>query len=331
MRIASALLVLAFASRASAQSVDAEVLFRDGKKLIKAGKLAEGCDKLDASARIEPSVGTLLNLGDCREKLGQSATAWATFQKAAAAAKAANDGKREAEARRREKVLEDKLSYLTINVPDSNKVAGLAIARNGSALDPALWNQSVPVDPGDYDVTADAPSARHWTRHVHVDAGGFRGTIEVPKLEKTGGSVPAPVADNHDKADKKEERTEAEPAPEPAREPSHPMTNMRRAAIATAITGGVVIGVGAYFGSHATDLENQADMVCPTSTCNDHHAVDLNSDARSNALYANIAFGVGGAAVAGAIVMWIVGGQSDVTVAPSAGSEHAGLSVIGRF
>jgi hypothetical protein len=326
MRIASALAVLALvlASRASAQSVDAEVLFRDGKKLIKAGKLAEGCDKLDASARIEPSVGTLLNLGDCREKLGQHATAWATFQKAAAAAKAANDPKREAEARRREKLLDDKLSYLTITVPDGSKVPGLAIARNGTALDPALWNQSIPVDPGDYDITADAPGAQHWKRHQHVDAGGFRGTVEIPKLGGgSAGPAPGPVVEA--------KQEHGEPVPESPPEPSHPMTNMRRVAIATAITGGVVIGVGAYLGSHATDLENQADAVCPTSNCSDHHAVDLNSDARSNALYANIAFGVGGAAIAGAVVMWFVGGPSNVTVAPSAGSEHAGVSVIGRF
>ena len=66
--------ILASVSLASAQSAEAEVLFRDGKKLLKAGKLAAGCDKIEASERLESSVGTLLNLGDCRERLGRLAS-----------------------------------------------------------------------------------------------------------------------------------------------------------------------------------------------------------------------------------------------------------------
>src|SRR5690606_10533025 len=84
--------LLGGAAAAHAQAAEAEVLFRDGRKLIKAGKLAEGCDKIAASERLESSVGALLNLGDCREKLGELASAWAAFRKAEARAKhAGND------------------------------------------------------------------------------------------------------------------------------------------------------------------------------------------------------------------------------------------------
>jgi hypothetical protein len=77
------------------------VLFRDGRDLIKHGKLAAGCDKLAASERLESSVGTLLNLGDCRDKLGMTASAWAAFRKAEAMAKRSGDATRQAEASRR--------------------------------------------------------------------------------------------------------------------------------------------------------------------------------------------------------------------------------------
>src|SRR5262245_36758792 len=118
--------VMLAALPAHAQSVEAEVLFRDGKKLMKEGKLAEACDKFEASDRLESSVGTLLNLADCREKNGQLASAWIAFRKAATVAKqAGNDAKREAEARRRASALEGKLSYLTIAVPEGSRVAGL--------------------------------------------------------------------------------------------------------------------------------------------------------------------------------------------------------------
>ena len=67
---------------AHADAASAEALFREGRSLIKQGKLDAGCDKLDASEKLESSVGTLLNLGDCREKNAQVASAWGVFLEA---------------------------------------------------------------------------------------------------------------------------------------------------------------------------------------------------------------------------------------------------------
>ena len=75
------------APAAFAQNAGAEALFREGRNLIKSGNLKAGCDKLEASEKLESSVGTLLNLGDCREKLGKLSSAWAAFRKAEAIAK----------------------------------------------------------------------------------------------------------------------------------------------------------------------------------------------------------------------------------------------------
>ena len=109
---------LVFPSYAHAQSADAEALFRDGRNLIRRGKTAAGCDKLAASERLESSVGTLLNLGDCREKLGKLASAWAAFRKAEAMAKrSGGDDKRRDEAARRAAQLEPRLANLEIDVP----------------------------------------------------------------------------------------------------------------------------------------------------------------------------------------------------------------------
>src|SRR5689334_14611288 len=88
---------------------EAEKLFRDGRALIKQGKLAQACEAFAASNKLEPSVGTLLNLGDCRAKLGQTATAWASFVEAGRLAKKQND-RRQAEADRRTAELEPRLS-----------------------------------------------------------------------------------------------------------------------------------------------------------------------------------------------------------------------------
>src|SRR5688500_14584557 len=134
---------------AHAQSAEAEVLFRDGRKLIKQGKVAAGCDKLAASERLETSIGTLLNLGDCREKLGKLASSWAAFRKAEAMAKrAGREEKRQLEARNRALKIEPHLAHLVIQV--DLKVDGLVVKRDNLALEPGAWNTAVPVDPGSY-------------------------------------------------------------------------------------------------------------------------------------------------------------------------------------
>src|SRR5215468_4729261 len=62
MRIATSLLTLAVvAGIAHAGSSDAEILFQQGRKLMKKKAFAAACEKFDASERLEPAAGTELN------------------------------------------------------------------------------------------------------------------------------------------------------------------------------------------------------------------------------------------------------------------------------
>ena len=85
MTRAIAIVVVMWSSAAFAQpaSAQAEVLFRQGRDLMAAGKVAEACSAFDESQRLEPEITTLLNVAACREKLGQLATAWGLFLDAA--------------------------------------------------------------------------------------------------------------------------------------------------------------------------------------------------------------------------------------------------------
>jgi serine/threonine-protein kinase len=325
------------APAAQAQSAGAEALFRDGRALIKAGKIEAGCDKLAASEKLESSVGTLLNLGDCREKLGQTATAWAAFRKAEAMAKrAGDDQKRQTEARRRAELLEGNLSNLVIQIGPSGKATpGLVIRRDGETIDSAIFNTPVPVDPGPHTIVAEAPGYKPFKTEVSIGRGGKRFVV-VPTLEREPETVtPAPA----------EPVTVGPAAPAPSTSTvieTHPAapapvatstwTGTRIAAVTIGVLGAAAIGGGIYYGTRANDLEDRANVLCPDTVCGDATGLALNDDAQDAARNANILLVAGGAALATATVMWFIGGPEErAVVSPTFSSDGVGAAFAGRF
>jgi len=317
-------LLISFAplSTAHAQSAEAEVLFRDGRALIKKGKIAVGCDKLAASERLESSVGTLLNLGDCREKLGKLASAWAAFRKAEAMAKrSGGDDKRQGEAGRRAAQLEPRLATLVIEVP--SRVDGLVVRRDGEQVDDASWGTPLPVDPGSYAIVAEAPGHLAWHDTVTVAPGAKRQVVAVPALER------APVAAAPEAGAVWPPPT----APVVAR-PIHERgtwSATRKVSVAVALVGAGALGTGAYFGVHARTLQDRADQRCPQSSCDDPEGLRLNDQAQTSATRANILYIAGGAVLATAVVMWFVGAPGETVIAPTAGHGQYGVALAGSF
>src|ERR1051326_9067839 len=104
-------------------SPQAEALFRDGKRLMKDGKLAEACAAFEGSEHAEHNVATVLSLADCREKNHQYASAWALFLQADSQTRSdPTKATLNVTAKNRARALEPKLSYLTINVPDESRI-----------------------------------------------------------------------------------------------------------------------------------------------------------------------------------------------------------------
>src|SRR5690348_15501816 len=87
-RVVIAAVVLSFShvARAEGDKATAEALFSEGRRLMASGDYAAACEKFAASQKHDPGLGTSLNLADCYEKSGRTASAWAEFRDAASAA-----------------------------------------------------------------------------------------------------------------------------------------------------------------------------------------------------------------------------------------------------
>ncbi|HZO15375.1 MAG TPA: hypothetical protein VFB62_19005 [Polyangiaceae bacterium] len=158
----------------------AQVLFDEGRKLIKEEKIELACAKFAESMRLDNAVGTQLNLADCYEKLGRTASAWINWVEAAARSKKAGQEKRQAIAEERAAALEGTLSRMTITVP--HDVDGLEIRRDGELVGRAQWGIAMPVDPGVREIVATAPGKKPWKKRVKVGKESDNVMLEVDKL-----------------------------------------------------------------------------------------------------------------------------------------------------
>ncbi len=189
-----AVAIVARAPAARAQAEDqaaARVLFDEGRALMKAGRYPNACPKLEAARKLFTSAGILLNLADCHEKLGRTASAWTEFGEAAAVAKRTNRDDDAEEATRRQAALEPLLAHLTIRV--AHAVPGLGVRRDGAPIAPAAWGAALPVDPGAHEIRAAAAGFEPWTGSATVSTPGQLVTVDVPELHATLGAT-APVA-----------------------------------------------------------------------------------------------------------------------------------------
>ena len=164
----------------STDKVSAEALFDEGRKLMAAGKFADACPKFEASQELDPGVGTMLNLADCYEKTGRTASAWAEFRETVSAAHNAGSRDREDIARgrgerpRTEAVLSDDRAL---------EGAGGSSSRGTGRGSSAALGAAIPVDPGRHVIVASAPGKRDGRpRRMSAPKQDHRLSVAVPIL-----------------------------------------------------------------------------------------------------------------------------------------------------
>ncbi len=312
-RLAAVALVLGAAlSAAPAARADdtkvvaAEALFNEGRALLDRGRFEEACERFERSEQIDPAVGTLLNLGECYEKLDRIASAWAAYRQAVALAVTRNDERRATLARRAAANVEPRLARLSIAVDE--KVPGLVVTRNGTPVDAAAFDTPVPVDAGPQVVIATAPARKPWQTTIEV-AQGSSELLRVPPL------VIDPSADAAPSSEAPAER--------------QPNSTQRTVAIALEIGGGAVLAGGLLFGGLAAARWSSVEESCPDGRCpteaeRQRRASDADA-AQTFATLSNVSLAVGGAALVAGIVLHLTAPNRRLTIAPAFDRRSVGF------
>jgi hypothetical protein len=289
----------AIAGGARAQeTAAAETLFNDGRALLAQGRYAEACAKLTESERLDAAVGTLLNLGDCYEKMGRIATAWAVFRQAAGMALTGKQPARQKIADGRVAALEPKIPKLALVV--THPTPGLEVRRDGTLLGAAEWSASSPsalaMDPGDHEIVVSAPGKKAWSTKVTLAADGQTTSLELPALEADELAERAPLKPQESGVSLEAVTT-------------HDRDVQRVIAIVTGGVGAVSVLVGVSLGAHALTLNGDAKSECPTnSTCTAQGASDADGAVKSGTV-STILISAGAALVAGGVVLFLTAPQ----------------------
>lgn len=274
-------------ARADGDKATAEALFSEGRRLMASGNYATACEKFAVSQKLDPGLGTSLNLADCYEKSGRTASAWAEFRDAASAAHRVGSKDREQVARARADSLEKQLSRLTLT--EKTPHPEQRITRDGTDVDRAVLGMAVPVDPGHHVVEVVATGRKKWSKAIDVRPGA-QIVVEVPELTNESLATPS----------------HSSSAPDPLASSPNSGNTQRIAAVAVGGVGIVGLAVGSVFGLKAISNWSDVESHCRSypNGC-DGEGMSQADSAKSAATLSTIAFAVGAAGVAGGAILWL--------------------------
>jgi hypothetical protein len=313
-------------------SATAEALFQQARAEVTAGKYDAACPRFEESFRLDPTVGTLLNMADCAEHLGHVAAALAHFSDALGQLPAGDD---------RATYVKARVARLKPRVPeleiDAASAEPMTVLRDQVEMGPAALNLPLPVEPGPHVIVVRAPG--HKDSEVRVDL--VEGASQHVRAEP-GPPLPSPVGPVP--------VTSPSAALLPSSPPPSAPRNGRGALpwVAGSVgLAGLLVGAGAGILA-LTDASTVRDH-CPTHTCSGGDFTTANDAATRGKLMSTISttgFGVGLAGIAVATYLWLrptsrstvtggsersVGHGADAWMAPWAGPGGAGLAAGGSF
>ena len=157
----------------------AQLYFFQGRDLMARQRYAEACAMFERAEAVHVTIGVLLNLGDCYEKVGRLASARSKFEDAEVASRAAGDS-RESYARERVASLDGRTPKLRVEASSLGRLAGAELRLDGKQLPQSQWATAIALDPGPHTLDATAPHKKAWSVTFNLETST---TMRVPLLD----------------------------------------------------------------------------------------------------------------------------------------------------
>jgi hypothetical protein len=309
----------------------AQSLFDEARHLMIANRFAEACPKLAESHRLDPAVGTLLNLAVCNERLGKTATAWAEYRDAESTAKREGRPDRVTYAREHATQLEPRLSHLFLVRGEGNRDPDLEVRLDGVVVGEPALGGPIPVDPGPHRIEARTAGKKPWSLEVTFGEQVEEKHAAIPALEDAPPPVPAPVVEAPPSSG-----ATALPAPSvapPAGETPTAKQPSRTAFYLVGTAGLASLAFGGVAGMQAIVRWNDRLKLCQGDVCS-QGGLNADSAARGWALASDVALGVGAVGIgAAAYLLWSsrtadAPRSGRVVVSPMVTSTGGGVGVV---
>jgi hypothetical protein len=274
-------LLLLLPARAGAQQAAADALFDSARANMTKGAFAEACEQFRASDKLDPAVGTELNLADCEERRGRFASAWELFR--TVSEKLPDNDERAPMAHERARALQPRVPKLTLTL-----AAGApknSTLRDGDVdLGSAAFGVALPMDPGTHDFVVSAFGFEPRTFQVRLAEGDTQAvTVSPGAALHTSASSSAPIPRENDENGEKR--------------PKNHGSDTRTLGFALAGVGVTGVGVGAVAGllmlgeKHTVTDECNPDKSCSST------GVSAAKSARTLEMVSNVGWIVGAAAL----------------------------------
>jgi hypothetical protein len=228
--------------------------------------------------------------------------------------------------------VESRIPSVVLYAKDANgaELSQVSVSMDGTALTQQLDGRAIEVDPGPHAFVFTLPDGHSITQSYPI--------LEGQKAQRVGVALAAPPPPPRPGSGL------PDVAPAAADSGLSSWTPRRTAAVVLAGVGAVGVGIGSYFGLTAQSQYSHATTLCSVGSCPLSTYPQASSDrntASTDATVSTVAFAAAGALIAAGVVLFVTaprasdqgasGGLSRLELAPSVGTQGAGLWLRGGF